>query len=255
MNVLLYFKGRAVLRERNRRFKRLRIDQIRKAGTAEAEPLWAKYLPMDKRRPLTASVGESIEDRLWRKTKEFNIRYGTPRGSGTVQPRPRPSDRARCVFRGLRGRTREQPHSEKLWLAFAEFQDEFLAMNQQVYRHALSILPLLLLRAWACAGQSRMALASLLSPHIGFTGSCDAAQATLHRSTEAGDQSYGGREKDRDPAAWLAAKSHVGAATLGFLASMPERVHYTLLCVRQLTAAVRRHALLPDTFGTNQTIL
>ena len=74
MSVLRYFKGRAALRERNRRFKRLRIDQIRKAGSAD-EPASAKYLPMDKRRPLAASVGESIEDRLWRKTKEFNIRY------------------------------------------------------------------------------------------------------------------------------------------------------------------------------------
>jgi hypothetical protein len=35
------------------------------------------------------------------------------------------------LFSWRHGRTREQPHSEKLWLAFAEFQDEFLAMNRQ----------------------------------------------------------------------------------------------------------------------------
>ncbi|ESQ48150.1 hypothetical protein EUTSA_v10019937mg [Eutrema salsugineum] len=103
-----YWYAKHAAMERNKNFKRIRLSASREAVDSSLDhfiPLEeAETVPESEEEDLLSKasmMGESWEDEVLNKTREFNRL------------------------------TRERPHDEKAWLAFAEFQDKVSSMQPQ----------------------------------------------------------------------------------------------------------------------------
>lgn len=91
-----YWSAKNAAIERHKNFKRVRIGFSRNTS----DTLLDDFIPLSDVQT-SSNIEESWEDEVLRKTREFNKL------------------------------TREHPHDEKAWLAFAEFQDKVAAMQPQ----------------------------------------------------------------------------------------------------------------------------
>ncbi|XP_057446756.1 uncharacterized protein LOC130738675 isoform X2 [Lotus japonicus] len=104
-----YWSGKYMALERHKNFKRTRLVAPKSSPLTTQE----EFIPLsdvgtshgavdnDSDSKISASLEESLEDQMLNKTKEFNKL------------------------------TREHPHDEKVWIAFAEFQDRVAGMQRQ----------------------------------------------------------------------------------------------------------------------------
>ncbi|KAM0927264.1 hypothetical protein ACQ4PT_002987 [Festuca glaucescens] len=96
-----YFSAKHAVLERNKGFKHLKV--LKRDNTILPEdfiPVEASSIPAE-RTPAQQELEESWKDEILRRTKEFNKM------------------------------TRESPHDEKIWLAFAQFQDKVASTQPQ----------------------------------------------------------------------------------------------------------------------------
>ncbi|CAH8284569.1 unnamed protein product [Eruca vesicaria subsp. sativa] len=101
-----YWYAKHAAMERNKNFKRIRLSASREAVDSSFD----RFIPLEEEgetvqeseeEDVLSEVGISWEDEVLNKTREFNRQ------------------------------TRERPHDEKAWLAFAEFQDKVSSMQSQ----------------------------------------------------------------------------------------------------------------------------
>lgn len=99
-----YWYAKNAAMERNKNFRRIRLSASRDAVDSSFD----RFIPLEEGEAVQESeeedvsvVGTSWEDEVLNKTREFNRQ------------------------------TRERPHDEKAWLAFADFQDKVSSMQSQ----------------------------------------------------------------------------------------------------------------------------